>query len=115
MFPKLAGSSGEKYPSRCSCSSGVGGGAKLDSFNIDLTGLVARDRGVDLSSLSRGELETPPLGISWKVGGNGEKSTFLVAFKPADAPAEDAGDETGGVSVESWPFEASEPSWSASS
>lgn len=54
----------------------MGGGAKLDSFNIDLIGLVVCGRGVDLRSLSLGELETPVLGISWKVGGNGEKPTF---------------------------------------
>ncbi|RZM12149.1 MAG: hypothetical protein EOO88_45975 [Pedobacter sp.] len=34
------------------------------NFNIDLTGLVFRGRGVDLRSLSRGELEIPALGIS---------------------------------------------------
>jgi len=94
----------------------VGGGAKLDNFNIDLIGLVVCGRGVDLRSLSLGELETPVLGISWKVGGNGEKPTFLVAFEPAGAPDDDdAGEDTGGVSVDSWRFEDSEASCSASS
>jgi hypothetical protein len=77
--------------------------------------LVFRGRGVDLRSLSRGELETPDFGISWKVGGKGEKPTFLVAFEPAGAPVDDAGDDTGGVSVDNWRFEISEASCSASS
>jgi hypothetical protein len=73
----------------------------VDNFNIDLIGFVVCGRGVDLRSRSRGELEMPVLGISWKVGGNGEKPTFLVAFELGAAPIDDAGDDTGGVSVES--------------
>jgi hypothetical protein len=80
-----------------------------------LTGLVARGRGVDRNSLSRGELGTPAFGTSWKVGGKGEKPTFLVAFEPVGPSNDDTGDETGGVSVESWRFEGSEASSSTSS
>jgi hypothetical protein len=65
-------------------------------------------------SLSRGELDTPAFGNSWKVSGRGEKPTFLAVLEPAGSPNEDTGDDTGGVSVESWRFERSEAS-SASS
>lgn len=93
----------------------MGGGAKLESFKIDLTGLVVRGRGVARDSLSRGELDTPAFGSSWKVGGKGEKPTFLVALEPVGPSNDDTGDDTGGVSVESWRFEGSEAPSSASS
>jgi hypothetical protein len=57
----------------------------------------------------------PALGISWKVGGNGEKPTFFVAFEPGGAPTDDTGDDTGGVSVDNWRLVISEASCSASS
>jgi hypothetical protein len=80
-----------------------------------LTSLVGRGRGVDRNNLSRGELDTPAIGTSWKVGGKGEKPTFLAVIEPVGPSNDDTGDDTGGVSVESWRFEGSDASSSASS
>lgn len=95
----------------------MGGGAKLESFKIDLMGpFVARGRGVDLSNLSRGELEMPSWGTSWKIGGKGEKPTFLVALEPVGTSIDDVtGEDTGGVSVEVWRFDECDAFSSASS
>ena len=76
---------------------------------------MGRGRGVDRNSLSRGELDTPAIGTSWKVGGKGEKPTFLAVFEPVGPSNDDTGDDTGGVSVDSWRFEGSDASSSASS
>lgn len=60
---------------------------------MDFKGPVTWVRGRALNSRSRGELETPNLGMSWQTGGKGEKPTFLLPFEAPGASWDAIGED----------------------